>query len=454
MRRFGTVMALLVVTTAACQEPPLDDVDTDTSAIIGGFPDLSDPAVVGLRMCVNNSCGTCTGTLVSRESVLTAAHCVDGNINAGEPQGVRVFFGADTSGSGTWIVADAVEMHRYFDPETLDYDIAMVHMSEPAPIDIDPVALNEAPLSSDMAGDEVRLVGFGETFYQANDSGTKRQVTSTLNSVAPMHFAVGDEDHNTCKGDSGGPTFKDFDGVEYQIGVTSRSRACAPNSIKIRVDVFLDDIVNPFIDRFEGPCAIDGDCTTSCPRSPDPDCDICLWDGYCGTECAGPDWDCPLGLANGESCTDDDQCEWKQCLEATDDARVTYCSDPCDPDQLPTSCFTGMQCADVGGGDFRCVYDTPTPGALGATCGTDDACRSGICEDNTCVELCDDVVGGECPAPFECRGGTTVNADVCGPAIDSGGCRVGGAEHTTVAWALLVVALLVATRRRRFIRVE
>ena len=419
--------------------------------IIGGMVDLADPAVVGLRMCIGGgSCAICTGTLVGRQSVLTASHCVDRNVEADEPDGVEVFFGTSMDGEGTRIAADALALHRYFDPDTLDYDIAMVHLSQPAPAEIDPVVPSEEPLVSDDVGLPIRLVGFGETELGAGDAGTKRRVSSTLTSVAARHIFVGTDDENTCKGDSGGPTFADLGGGEVQIGVTSRSRGCEANSVKMRVDVFTRELVWPWVDRFEGPCALDGTCVEDCPRSPDPDCDPCLWDGTCAEGCPAPDWDCPVGKLLGASCEADQECEFGRCQGGLDDPRVLYCTRPCEGDGRGT-CLEGMECSDPDGEGARCVWPAPTPGALGSTCGQNAACRSGLCEAGVCVEPCDQVAGGSCPAPFECRPSELTGGEVCGPALADGGgcgCRAGGPGAPAGSLLLVGLAWLAFSRRR------
>jgi len=426
-----------------------DGVGTSAAPIIGGTTDLGDPAVVGLHMCHGDACAICTGTLVSRESVLTASHCLDGSLD--EVDGVSAFFGTSFADADLEIVADELLVHRYFDPDLLDNDVAMIHLSAPAPDGIDPVVPSERPLGGDDNGHAIRLVGFGETTFGAGDAGTKHEVDSIITQVEDQHLFVGTEDSNTCKGDSGGPTFADLGDGEVQIGVTSRSRGCEPNSVKIRVDVFAD-VIWEFVDRFEGPCRLDGSCTEGCPRSPDPDCDPCLREGTCATGCPEPDWDCPLGKLVGEACGDAAECEFQICQAGLDDPRVEYCSRSCEPDGLSV-CLDGMECADPDGEGTRCVWPGPTPGALGSSCGLGENCRSGLCEDGTCVEPCGDVAGGECPAPYECRGSEVSDGDVCGPVREDGGgcgCRTGGhpGPGGSALWLLLALALALSGRRR------
>ena len=73
---------------AGCAE----EVASRQAAIIGGTIATSDLAVVALRMCSDDgSCSICSGTLVSRQSILTASHCLDTSLE--NVSGVSAFFG-------------------------------------------------------------------------------------------------------------------------------------------------------------------------------------------------------------------------------------------------------------------------------------------------------------------------------------------------------------------------
>jgi len=137
-------------------------------------------------------------------------------------------------------------------------------------------------------GEGVVMVGFGVTTEEAEDAGIKRSGTATLFSVDPAEvngldageLATSNDPDGTCNGDSGGPTFMTFGGVEVVVGTTSRGSLDAQGdeypcgqgrSIAVRVDTYAD-FIDDFI-REHDPDAVDpgGDPGEDPDPGPDPD---------------------------------------------------------------------------------------------------------------------------------------------------------------------------------------
>lgn len=416
--------------------------------IVGGAPDPGDPAVVLLQ----TQAGSCTGSLVAPNVVLTAAHCVRPAIDAGSHAGV-VIFGAGRDEVLAEVQTQQLVAHRYFVEGAFRvFDIALVRLAGSAPAEVAPIEFNVEPLPPSLVGTLVRTVGFGLTDPQAQgSSGTKRQVQLPVDGLTAEHVVLGDDLRNTCSGDSGGPTLHRFpDNVERVIAVTSYGQAdCGGESRMARTDAhraFLLEV----LDAWTGPCKADGSCVQTGCRTPDPDCDPCGFQGQCAGGCSRVDLDCPLGKPAGALCEDDDQCESRQCLPARDDPRISYCSQSCDPalPALETCAAPLTLCTEVEGAP-RCVFSDITPSAQGAPCAGPGDCRSGICdsEHRICVEPCggDD---GSCAAPYQCvsKGGQRV----CSFAEDGCDCAVGRAAGPP--WSGLALAgcgvLGFAVRRR------
>lgn len=148
------------------------------------------------------------------------------------------------------------------------------------------------------------------------------------------------------------------------------------------------------------------------------------------------------GAATGETCTSDGDCPDGQCVTATDDPRVRYCTEVCAGDGY---CPAPMQCI-----ASMCRHPFPSPGSLGASCTGAGDCLDNICYVTTgadagvCTVACP---ADGCPRAYECRQ-TPSGDDYCLRPVstDGDGCAGGGAGATP--W-LLAVAVLVLRRRLR-----
>jgi hypothetical protein len=214
-----------------------------------------------------------------------------------------------------------------------------------------------------------------------------------------------------------------------------------------RTDIY-QDWIGLVMSAWDGPCEQDGDCVEEGCAYPDPDCDVCGFDGVCGAECPAPDLDCPLGNRNGESCDDAFDCEGRLCIEAPDSPGITYCSEACDPALAGEDCDAPLGDCIERGGQAACEYAGPTPGTQGTSCLEHDDCRAGVCDpaDLICVVECGEG-HPECPDEYECR---SIGAfDACRLPEDGGcGCRAVG-RGGLVGTLFLLAALAASIRRRR-----
>lgn len=195
--------------------------------IYGGQPTAPGawPAVVAIEV----GDFLCTGTLVSSNVVLTAAHCLDSQPDLAA---IRVKLADSIYSPGEVIKVIAYGTDPEFcadcDWDIHDYGYLVLASSQPqaAPFprvitrqaDWDDLMYVKAPLT---------LVGYG--LDEASATGIKRQVEVTITefSATGLEFKAGGMGLDSCSGDSGGPAFARLDNGEYVLaGITSRGYTC------------------------------------------------------------------------------------------------------------------------------------------------------------------------------------------------------------------------------------
>lgn len=355
--KYGALPWFLVgaTTAAGCMEPAVEpEIDRREDGIISGVLESNHAYVVGVG---GSSRAFCTGTVISRRTVLTAGHCIGGVRN--------IFLGPSiNNGAATKIPVLEEILHpdyRDLPNDNATYDLGILRLGADAPV-------QAAPLFRDILTNEPRFigpsfvfVGYGATSGFGGGFGTKRATTFPIHVVGPavvgnsfpapdnlpaeLFYYVNTETGSraTCSGDSGGPAFFVEGGVEWLAGVTSAGdERCVVDGSNQRSDQpYIDDFIQPYIDELEGddPCRSNGVCDESCTTAGavgDPDCAAahCGVDGVCAEACAAPiDPDC---VAAGDDCADNGRCD-------------PSCA-PVDPD-----------CARQCGAEGNCLPDCATP---------------------------------------------------------------------------------------------
>jgi trypsin len=189
---------------------------------------------------VESTIGSCTGSLVAANKVLTAAHCVDGLENT--PQVFTVGLGSRDLNSQTSYDVTDVDKHENYDPVTLQNDVAMLTLDANAPET--PVrVMNPNEMAQWEPGDILRIAGWGEMEDQSfpdilQEANVPRIDDTTCDNhyggdVDPFTmFCAGDgtqqsPQEDTCQGDSGGPIMAtDTNGQLALVGATSWGGDC------------------------------------------------------------------------------------------------------------------------------------------------------------------------------------------------------------------------------------
>lgn len=197
--------------------------------------------------------GSCTGTLIAPDVVLTAGHCADI-----EPTTV-VANTTDYSGSGGTRVG-VVRTEAYPDWETT-LDVAVVVLGQPI-TNVTPRRVGTSCTFQEFRSSTmVRIVGFGSTSMdgKAANSVLKEAMTQVTDpmcassgvgcnmTVSPggEFVAGGTGTADSCFGDSGGPVYLDTERGSVVVGAVSRgvnnsATPCGGGGIYVRTDVIVD----------------------------------------------------------------------------------------------------------------------------------------------------------------------------------------------------------------------
>lgn len=165
----------------------------------------------------------CTGTPITEDVILTAAHCVKGNVR------MAAIFANDMNCSSGFrasrdsIVASSFEYdHSFVESYSGFYnDVGLVRLKSKIPSDYE---ISELYAGAELSSDDVTLVGFGKTSETKSDSMILRSKTKSFKNditVSSDRVTIEQSEGGLCQGDSGGPIFVEVNGEKQVIGVTS-----------------------------------------------------------------------------------------------------------------------------------------------------------------------------------------------------------------------------------------
>lgn len=372
LAKWADVLVLVAVATMGCaqgKDGSSPRVETGQQAIIGGEVDELHPAV-GRVISPGSSC---TGTIVSAQIVLTAAHCV----NLENPP---VQFHLGHMGGAPEAVLEVVDarVHPAYDPLVGDAeggkpnDIAVLLLAEPAPVV--PVRFRTEPMDC-FEGTPVLFVGYGLTnSIDPGSSGNKFKVELPVGKIGENGFwtySIPGDPKNACPGDSGGPALLTAGGRSEVVGIMSTAdKYCEWQTFLVRPDLHVAWLFGQIQEL--DPLGVPGECG----------------DGFCeylqdGDNC--PD-DCApgSGAGPGDSCGEEVTCPANFVCAELDDVQVcaSWCAGPDDG----TGCPCGQHCVpfEMAAGDDTgvCKFDASPE----SNCG-DGGCDAGE-SDSTCPADC------------------------------------------------------------------
>lgn len=246
-------------TVPGSTEPSLTCGVRKPSRIVGG--EVAYPGAWPWQTGLKRSPDTlifCGGSLVNKEWVVTASHCVYDMLKANSDTVLIAVLGefdkANKEEQEISIRTKKIIMHPNYNPRSLDYDIALIKLETPLEdfsVYIRPVCLP----SSDTKFDEQSkcyVTGFGRLEQGGELAGMLRMAKIPLVSKETCEAAYGAQKLtdrmicagfpkggiDACQGDSGGPLSCLYEGRWYLTGVVSWGVGCAqPNAYGVYAKV-------------------------------------------------------------------------------------------------------------------------------------------------------------------------------------------------------------------------
>jgi secreted trypsin-like serine protease len=223
--RYAFTLLPLVATLSCALSRPAHQSYSDMK-ITGGTEaraeddvSLSTVAVVYNRAWYEASNKTCTGTLIGKRVVITAAHCFSYGKDC------EVIFGLKVKDPAIKLIKGRCAAHERY--QTDGIDIAMIYLDEDAPQGYRPVPyLKEKDSLS--VGQDIIFAGYGRTDGRSliDDRGTLRHTKQKIFRIddvsATFEYRNGESSlpGGQCSGDSGGPTYiRDASGQLVLAGV-------------------------------------------------------------------------------------------------------------------------------------------------------------------------------------------------------------------------------------------
>ena len=180
------------------------------TAILNGAAcsaDTSSIVLLNMRASDGIQLGACSGTIITKRKILTAAHCLDQGVGI-----VRVWLG-----SGPEIVAQSFVHYPGYVFNQSGFDVGVVFMADDLPRNAVPVLLGRDA----RVGETAIIAGWGRD--QNNETATLRSGSTTISAAGSnlLQTPYAPPSSSVCQGDSGGPIMVQEGSAWTIAGITS-----------------------------------------------------------------------------------------------------------------------------------------------------------------------------------------------------------------------------------------
>ncbi|GAA4010306.1 trypsin-like serine protease [Allokutzneria multivorans] len=210
--------------------------DTPSARIVGGHPSPDRSYAVSIQLTYqgNPNFHLCGGTLISRDAVVTAGHCVEASIGAPPITALHVRIGSrdNTRGFSARVIAAA---SNAFDPVAMTNDIAVLKLDRHMPLL--PALIGHTPTTP---GTAVTATGWGRTTPDNTGPTSRMLMQATVSTLPAQACAAGQisaaemcaqgvQGVGVCGGDSGSGLMQHIGTSRWEVlvGLSSRTGGSA-----------------------------------------------------------------------------------------------------------------------------------------------------------------------------------------------------------------------------------